>query len=145
MAHFAQLDSDNTVISVIVVSNDLIIDPDTGLESEQLGIDFCKSLLGEDTRWVQTSYNNNIRQRYAPIGGRYDPDHDIFIPPPPFPSWSYNFLMHQWEAPVSKPDDGLPWYWNETTCEWLLPSHPELNSISEAELKLLSQQIAESF
>ena len=49
MAHFAQLDENNTVIQVIVVhNNELIMD---GQENETKGILFCKSLYGEETRW----------------------------------------------------------------------------------------------
>ena len=60
MAHFAQLDKNNMVINVIVVDNNELID-DTGIESEQKGIDFCKNLYGKDTEWIQTSYNAKLR------------------------------------------------------------------------------------
>lgn len=70
MAHFARVE-DGVVREVIVVSNDVIIDSD-GVEQEQLGIDFCKSLYGQDTEWVQTSYNGNIRGRYAGVGDIWD-------------------------------------------------------------------------
>ena len=47
MAHFAELDSDNKVSRVIIVhNNELLID---GVENEQKGIDFCKSLFGLNT------------------------------------------------------------------------------------------------
>ena len=67
MAHFAQLDENNIVTQVIVVSNDDIKDSE-GNESELTGIAFCKSLLGPTTIWKQTSYNNSIRKNYAGIG-----------------------------------------------------------------------------
>lgn len=77
MAHFAELDNENKVLRVIVVNNlQLLVD---GIESEQKGIDFCVSLLGG--RWIQTSYNNNFRGKYASIGDIYDLDKDIFIRP----------------------------------------------------------------
>jgi hypothetical protein len=80
MAHFAQLNENNIVTQVIVVANEeLLLD---GIENETKGIMFCKSLLGEDTHWVQTSYNGNIRSKYAGIGDTYDPIADIFIAPP---------------------------------------------------------------
>jgi hypothetical protein len=57
MAHFAQLDENNTVLQVIVVHNDeLLLD---GVENETKGILFCKSLFGADTKWVQTSYKHH--------------------------------------------------------------------------------------
>lgn len=78
MAHFAELDETNTVIQVIVVHNNELID-ENGTESEQKGKDFCTGLFGGV--WVQTSYNNNFRGIYAGIGYKYDPELDIFVAP----------------------------------------------------------------
>lgn len=80
MAHFAELDSNKTVLRVLVVSNDDITD-ENGQEQEQLGITFLQNLLGEDTKWVQTSYNSNFRGTYAGIGYSYDEENDVFVPP----------------------------------------------------------------
>ena len=77
MAHFAQLDSNNVVVQVIVIHNNELVDK-TGAESEEQGIEFCKSLFGEDTRWVQTSYNGNFRGIYAGVGYIYDPTANVF-------------------------------------------------------------------
>lgn len=79
MAHFARLE-DNIVQEVVVVNNAVILDSD-GVEQEQLGIDFCKSLYGEDTNWIQTSYNGSFRGQYAGLGDIYDPIEDKFITP----------------------------------------------------------------
>jgi hypothetical protein len=90
MAHFAQLDEDNIVMQVIVVSNDDIMD-NNGIESEDLGVKFCKMLLGSNTRWVQTSYNSNFRKRYARIGMFYDAQRDVFYYPNPYPDeWIFD-------------------------------------------------------
>jgi hypothetical protein len=78
MAHFAQLDENNTVMQVIVVANDELMD--NGVESEQKGILFCQSLFPE-TVWKQTSYNGKIRKNYAGIGMYYDADKDMFLFP----------------------------------------------------------------
>lgn len=80
MAHFAELDSNNTVLRVLVVSNDDITD-ENGDEQEELGVAFLQGLLGEDTIWKQTSYNNNFRGTYAGIGYTYDEENDVFVPP----------------------------------------------------------------
>lgn len=77
MAHFARIDSNNIVHQVIVINNE-VITGDDGVESEALGINFCKSLYGEDTNWVQTSYNGNFRGRYAGAGMKYNKDRDEF-------------------------------------------------------------------
>jgi hypothetical protein len=75
MAHFAELDDNNIVLRVIVVNNnELLVD---GVESEQKGISFCTELFGGN--WVQTSYNNNFRGKYAGVGDKYDKDLDVFV------------------------------------------------------------------
>ena len=98
MAHFCQLDENNIVTKVIVVDNKEISDPFTGQEDEILGIAFCKKLLGG--KWVQTSYNGNIRKRYAGIGYSYNASLDAFVAPKPFASWVLNNETADWESPV---------------------------------------------
>ena len=102
MAHFAQLDSNNVVTQVIVVSNDDITDSN-GNEVESIGVAFCQKLLGGDTNWKQTSYNNNMRTRYAGIGYSYNSELDAFIAPQPFASWTLNSTSKDWEAPITQP------------------------------------------
>lgn len=93
MAHFAQLDENNVVINVIVVSNFDCLD-ENGNESEQVGINFCKKLLGGN--WLQTSYNNSIRGRFAGIGYTYLEDADVFVAPQPSENYyldtDYNWI-----------------------------------------------------
>ena len=121
MAHYAELDSNNVVLRVIVVSN-----PDTstaqGEEKESIGIAFCERLLGGT--WVKTSYNGNIRKNYAGIGYTYDKDRDAFIPPKPYASWVLDENTCLWNSPVAYPTDvGTPeapkrYTWNEETKSW---------------------------
>lgn len=73
MAHFAEIDNNNIVLRVLVVSN----------EFEHQGHDFLANDLGLGGTWVQTSYNGNMRKNYAGIGFTYDPVRDAFIPPKP--------------------------------------------------------------
>lgn len=80
MAHFAKLDQNNVVLEVIVVNNS-VIDNLPFPESEPIGIEFCKSLFGENTVWKQTSYNSSFRGAYAGIGYVYDPVADVFVCP----------------------------------------------------------------
>lgn len=82
MAHFARLDTSNIVTEVVVVSNADCIDPNTGQESEQTGIDWLWAFYDDDTIiWKQTSYNASFRGCYAGIGYSYDPVADVFVPP----------------------------------------------------------------
>jgi len=116
MAHFAKIDSNNIVEQVIVAEQD-----------------FVDTLEGT---WVQTSYNTKggkhydpetgeeddgtpLRKNYAGIGFKYDTTRDAFIPPKPFASWSLNESTCHWEAPVSYPDDGEDYDWNEETTSWV--------------------------
>jgi len=118
MAHFAELDKDNNVISVISVNNDVIVI--NGVESEKAGIDFLTELYGHNN-WKQTSYNGTIRKNYAGIGYKYDKDFDVFIAPQPYDSWKLNYTTYKWEAPVAKPEDieGFVWRWSEINKEWI--------------------------
>ncbi len=129
MAHFAELDQNNIVKQVIVVSNEDLMD-ENGNESEQKGINFCKSLLGQHTRWVQTSYNAKFRKFYAGIGYTYDLARDAFIPPKPYQSWILNETTFAWDPPVPYPeDDGSDpvkvYMWDEATTNWVLAYQPE--------------------
>jgi hypothetical protein len=114
MAHFAKLNNDNTVTEVIVVNNDVIMD-DEGKESESIGITFCQSLYGADTKWVQTSYNGSFRKNYAGIGFSWDGTG--FAAPQPFESWTLNQDTYVWESPIPKPTDGA-YSWNEADLMW---------------------------
>lgn len=119
MAHFAQLDQDNKVINIVVINNDVIKDPSTGIENENDGIIFCKSLYGQDTTWIQASYNGNFRKQYPAKGFIYDVVTDRFLAPKPYNSWTFNDVTGDWEPPIPKPTDGLmPYFWNETEQTW---------------------------
>ena len=123
MAHFAEIDSnlDNVVLRVLVIGNDDILD-ENGEESEALGIVFCKNLFGEETEWVQTSYNQNFRKNYAGAGWMYDEGRDAFIPPQPFASWSLNEETCHYNPPVEPPNNTEQWMWDEATISWVLPN-----------------------
>jgi len=130
MAHFAEIDENNIVQRVIVVSNDvLLVD---GVENEHKGIDFCKSLYGENTNWVQTSYNNSFRKQFAGIGMTYDSNKNKFIVPQPYSSWTLN-QNDDWQAPISCPETYSlnlkdnnnnpikdPYAWDENNLQWVL-------------------------
>lgn len=98
MAHFAELDKSNTVIRVVVVNNSVIIDKNNE-ENEELGKAFCQSLLGGN--WVQTSYNGNIRGRYAGIGYYFNEEEDEFYPHPCKNRSDYEALITSSPASVS--------------------------------------------
>ena len=107
MAHFAELDTRNKVLRVLVVDNG-----DSGggdLSSENVGIGFCQSLFGEHTIWKQTSYNANFRGNAAHVGGVYMEgvatlgvgSTDIFISKKPFSSWTLGVGTAAWYPPAN--------------------------------------------
>jgi len=119
MAHWAELDSDNKVIRVLVGDNN---DPN-GDE----GYQWLINNLGGT--WIKTSYNTQggihtsggepYRKNYAGIGYSYDAARDAFIPPKPFDSWLLNEDSCLWEAPVPHPTDGGFYNWDEENKEWV--------------------------
>jgi hypothetical protein len=121
MAYFAKIGAGNIVETVSVVSNDVAL-------TEQAGIDFLNDLYNTNDVWKQTSYNTfggvhslggtPLRKNYAGIGYTYDASKDAFIPPKPFPSWTLTEATCQWDAPVAHPDDGKIYEWNESTTAW---------------------------
>jgi len=75
MAHFARIEN-GIVNQVIVINNEVILD-ENGTEQESIGVDFCKSLYGPHTEWVQTSYNGSFRGKYASGGDTWDGENFI--------------------------------------------------------------------
>jgi hypothetical protein len=122
MAHFAKIDSNNLVESVIIVGNNDAPD-------EQTGIDFIAS-IGLTGVWKQTSYNTfkgvhalggtPLRKNFAGVGFTYDEEKDAFIPPMPFKGYILNEETCQWEAPFlpDLSDETLEWKWNEDLLSW---------------------------
>jgi len=114
MAYFANIDDNGIVTSVIVVA-------DSDAPNEATGIAFCKALLGSDTNWVQTSYNNSIRTRYAGIGMYYDSTRDAFYPLKAYDNWVFDETRKSWEPPVARPSDydTAPYIWNQSSGAWV--------------------------
>jgi len=129
MASFSKLNSNNIVITVESVVNEVLKDSNN-IEQEQLGIDFLNQLYNTNDNWKQTSYNTHggvhsnggtpFRKNHAGIGYQYDSQRDAFIAPKPYNSWVLNESTCTWEAPISYPTDGQRYNWNEETQSWTL-------------------------
>ena len=118
MAHFAEIDSNNEVIQVLVVDN----------EQEHRGQKFLADDLGFGGTWIQTSFNNNFRKRFAGVGHTYDEVADVFIHPRPYPSWTLD-EGYEWQPPKAQPDAGpkhaLAFDWDEDAGQWVEIEIPE--------------------
>ena len=118
MAHFAELNSSNEVLRVIVVSND-DVDANGGDQHADAET-FVTTIVPHSTggvAWKQCSYNNNFRKQYVGKGATYNASKDIFIADKPYPSWTLD-SNDDWQAPTDKPDDGKIYVWNETDRQW---------------------------
>ena len=73
MAHFAKIEN-GIVTQVVVVDN----------AHEANGQAYLNG-LGLEGSWVQTSYNNNFRGKFAGLGDSYDEVNDEFIAAEPVP------------------------------------------------------------
>lgn len=126
MAHYALINKDNIVVQVITGVDENITQTDSdgtvvGGTSEAWEQFYASQPQFAGLTCKRTSYNGNIRANYASIGGKYDPDFDVFIAPQPYPSWKLNYTTFQWEAPVARPDEveGFIWRWSEINKEWI--------------------------
>ena len=107
MAHFAKVV--NGIVEQVIVAEQEFIN------------NFVDVSPGE---WIQTSYNTfagvhelggtPLRKNFAGIGDIYDKNKDAFYTQQPFNSWTLNETSCLWEPPVTKPDDGKMYEWNET-------------------------------
>ena len=103
MSHFAEIDNDNMVVRVIVAEQEFI----------------NSGAVGDSDKWIQTSYNDKFRNRFAGVGDVYDEELDMFIPKQPFPSWTLDKKTYMWEAPVAYPDDDKNCSWDEDSQAWV--------------------------
>jgi hypothetical protein len=109
MAHYAYLNNNNIVVAVTVGKDETeLID---GLDTETY------YALGTPYTVKRTSYNNNIRKKFAGVGDFYDSINDVFIAPQPYPSWSLDENF-DWQPPTPRPVEGF-WYWDEDSLSWL--------------------------
>jgi hypothetical protein len=124
MAHFAELNSSNEVLRVVVISN-TDVDANGGDQHADAET-FVASIVPYSTggaSWKQTSYNNNFRKQYAGIGYSYDSSKNKFIAPQPYASWSLD-SSDDWKAPVTYPSvteiDSNPVLivWDEDNQKW---------------------------
>ena len=97
MSHFAKINSSNIVTEVIVAEQNFI----------------NSGAVGDSFLWIQTSYNENFRGKFAGVGDTWDKVNEVFIPPQPFTSWTLDENTYQWVCPLTHPDDDKMYTWDE--------------------------------
>ena len=120
MGHWARIDDNNVVQEVIVIKESEL---DTGN-------------WGDKSKWIKTSYNTRDGKHYVPKeqqdwgdenpdqskalrfrfespGMTYDATNDVFIPQKLADYMVLNKTTWVWEHPVSKPNDGFIYKWDE--------------------------------
>ena len=100
MAHFAEIDSNNRVLRVVVAAQDEI-DAYGGDQSEVAATRFKKTVgLSElGVKWVQTSKTGAFRKKYAAMGDIFDAAKNKFLKPQPYASWALD-SNDDWQAPT---------------------------------------------
>ena len=131
MAHFAELDSNNIVLRVVVACNQDIAE-NGGEQSEQAAKHFesvCPLSI-HGVKWVQTSYNKNFRKNFAGKGAKYDPIRDEFVNKQFYQSWTLD-SNNDWQPPIQYPSittygDGFEYKyieWDEDNQRWIAFDH----------------------
>jgi hypothetical protein len=117
MAHWAEIDENNTVVRVLTTNNADVNE----------GYDWLIQNLGGT--WIQTSFNTRggihygddgspaLHKNYAGIGDSFDGVG--FFAPQPYPSWNFNSETYYWLPPIPYPDDGKAYNWDEATLSWI--------------------------
>lgn len=126
MAHWAEIV--NGVVTRVVVGDN---------NSPDQGYQWLIDNLGGT--WVQTSYNTRggihygadgkpddepqLNFNYAGVG--YLWDGIGFSTSQPYPSWILNKNTYIWEPPISMPNDGNRYTWDESSKSWVGVSDPD--------------------
>ena len=129
MSHFAKVNPENIVVNITVCEEE-----------------FFETFVDDSPgQWIQTSYNTlggvhydnsdpevdpftvpsadqtkALRGNFAKIGGSYIPEHDIFVDPKPYNSWTLDVATATWVAPVAKPEDENNYEWDEENQQWVM-------------------------
>ena len=133
MAHFAKINDDNEVLTVLVVDNS-----DANTEAEGQAYLETHNNWPAD-KWIQCSYNTRanvhllggtpFRANYPGIGDKWDSTNLIFHKTQPYASWTLNTTTGLWEAPIPMPNTTYTdstgtvlsdfYAWNEDNQEWI--------------------------
>jgi len=110
MAHFAKINNDKKVLTVLTLNNSDMINA-SGVEDELVGQQYLEKHNNWPAQmWIQTSYNTlggkhkkggtPLRGNYAGIGYTWDENNQIFWPEKPYTSWVKHISTASWKSPI---------------------------------------------
>jgi hypothetical protein len=138
MAHFAKIDENNRVLTVLTLNNEDMLNAES-VETESVGQQYLETHNNWPSHlWIQTSYNTTLNQHrldgtpfrgnFACVGYTWDSGNQIFWPPQPYASWTKNLTTADWDPPVARPAltseqeadtaNSYAHVWNEDTQSW---------------------------
>ena len=101
MKKFAEINSENLVIAVVVAEN----------------INDCK-LSMNGVRFIET-FSDGTNGQDAGMGFSWNQEHQIFCQPQLYPSWTLNTNTGEYEPPVARPaNEGHKQEWDEDNQKW---------------------------
>ena len=87
--------------------------------NETAGSELLASLYGgTPSNYMMCAPDDDFRGKHVSVGYTYDPEQDWFVPVKPYPSWVFNQNSWTWEAPVTRPLDGV-YFWDEEAGDWV--------------------------
>ena len=113
MKYFAKLGLNSKVVAVHTVH-------DNDAPTEEAGIEFLNKITNYPF-WKEGSKDGSLRKNGAAVGMIYDEDRDAFYwknKPKENPSFIFDETLCAWVPPISMPDDGKKYIWNESTKSW---------------------------
>jgi len=110
MAHFAKINNDKKVLTVLTLNNSDMINA-SGVEDELIGQQYLEKHNNWPAQmWIQTSYNTSsgqhknggtpFRGNYAGIGFTWDEDNQIFWTEKLYTSWVKHIPTASWKSPI---------------------------------------------
>jgi hypothetical protein len=113
MAHFAKINENNEVLSVLYVEDKYTRDEQGFEDNEAAGQAYLEQHNNWPAHlWIKTSYNTlqnthkdggtPFRGNYAGIGYIWDSQNKIFWPKQPFASWSKDITNAKWVSPLGE-------------------------------------------
>ena len=136
MAYFAELDSDNRVLTVVTAGDDMVANygGDQSVDAANRFAKICP-LSADGVRWMQSSKDGSFRKMHAGRGDTYDEAANVFYAGESYPSWTLD-ANFDWQPPVARPTNEISpingelliTNWDETNQKWFGYAYDDSNN-----------------